>query len=267
MENKRFKDTAIEAAVRAGKYAKMNFGKAIKISFKGRINLVTEVDKKSEKLIVGLIKSRFPDHSVLSEEMGQKLTGSKYKWVIDPLDATTNYAHGFPFFCVSVALEEEGSVILGAVYDPMRDELFFAEKDKGAFLNNRRISVSKIKSLSRSLLATGFSYRVKQDRTNIRHFENFIAGSQAIRRAGSAALDLCYVACGRFDGFWEMGLFPWDTAASSLIAEEAGGLVSDFSGKDFNIYYDDILASNGIIHDQMIRVLKKGQKKQLYKKG
>ena len=257
MENKKFKDMAIKAAVCAGEYAKSNFGKALKISFKGRINIVTEVDKKSERMIVKLIRSKFPDHSILSEEMGQELTGSEYKWVIDPLDATTNYSHGFPFFCVSVALERQNEVILGAVYDPIRDELFFAEKNKGAFLNKKRISVSRIKDLSKSLLATGFSYRVREDRTNLRHFENFIASSQAIRRAGSAALDLCYVACGRFDGFWEMGLFHWDMAAGSLIIEEAGGAISDFRGKNLSIYNGDILASNGRIHSQMIKVLKK----------
>jgi myo-inositol-1(or 4)-monophosphatase len=171
------------------------------------------------------------------------------------LDATTNYSHGFPFFCISIALEKNNEIILGVVYDPIREELFTAQRQKGAFLNNKRIAVSRIRNLSRGLVATGFPYRVKEDRTNLKHFENFIVSSQAVRRAGSAALDLCYVACGRFDGFWEIDLHPWDTAAASLIVEEAKGMVSDFRGKQYSIYSNNILASNGKIHYQMIKVL------------
>lgn len=255
------KKVAIETAVAAGKFVKSRIGKVAKISYKGRINLVTDIDKKSEALITKRLKSNFPEIPILAEEaVGRgrtELSSCGYKWVVDPLDGTTNFAHGFPFFCVSIALEKEGIPILGVVYDPVREELFYAQKDKGAFLNGRRIRVSKTSSLSKSLLATGFAYGFKKaGDSNIENFVNFMMVSQAVRRAGSAALDLCYVACGRFDGFWELDLYPWDTAAATLIVTEAGGRVSKFSGKRYSHYHKEILASNSKVHSQMIKVLR-----------
>jgi len=252
--------TAVEAARCAGALLKSRLGKIKKISYKGEINLVTDVDKKSESLIVKIVTSRYPDHEILSEESAFTPSGSRYKWIIDPLDATTNYAHGFPFFCVSIALEKEGDIIVGAVYDPMRGELFYAQKRKGAFLNGKRIMVSRVGILKRALLATGFSYTVSKYNASLVHFKNFLIRAQAVRRAGSAALDLCYVACGRFDGFWELDLKPWDMAAGKLIVEEARGRVSSFSGGKYSVYAQEILASNKKVHREMITVLGKGDK-------
>jgi myo-inositol-1(or 4)-monophosphatase len=257
-----FLTVAIESAKEAGRFLKLNLGKVKNIeSKKEEINLVTEIDKGSEKKIIDFLKSRFPNHSILAEESGETNLGSDFKWIIDPLDGTTNYTHSFPVFCVSIALEFKGEVILGVVYDPNLDELFYAEKGKGAFLNGKRISVSKTDKLIKSMLATGFPYNVKENPDNcIEHFVNFLMEAQAIRRLGSAALDLVYVACGRLDGFWEVNLNPWDTAAGKIIVEEAGGKVTDFYGNDFNIYTKGIVASNGLIHEQMLEVIKKGLK-------
>lgn len=249
---------AADAAQAAGKYILKKIGNFGKISYKGSINLVTDVDKKSEEIIISRVRKEFPGHGILAEERGSENRGNRYKWIIDPLDGTTNYAHGFPFFCVSVGLEKNDEVIAGVVYDPVREELFSAEKGRGAYINKKCIRVSKIADLSRALLVTGFAYNIKEAKyTNIENFRNFLLASQAVRRTGSAAIDLCYVACGRFDGFWEVGLHPWDTAAASLIAEEAGAKITDFKGKPYSIYDKQILASNGKIHDQMLKVLKK----------
>jgi myo-inositol-1(or 4)-monophosphatase len=262
-----FNQIAIKAALKAGKILTEHAGKVQKIGYKDEVNLVTEVDCLSEENIIGIIKDAFPEHSIMTEESEGKKTESEYKWVIDPLDGTTNYAHDFPSYCVSIALEKEGEIILGVVYNPNLDELFIAEKGKGAYLyqgknpeeGKRRISVSTTEQLSNSLLATGFPYDIRTSKIdNMNHFANFYKKSQAIRRAGSAALDLCYLAMGRFDGFWELKLSPWDTAAGSLLVKEAGGKVTDFSGGPFNIYLKEILASNGKIHQQMINVLKIG---------
>jgi len=262
-----FTQIAIQAALKAGKILTEHAGKVQKIGYKNEVNLVTEVDCLSEETIIGIIKGAFPDHSILTEESEGKSTESEYKWVIDPLDGTTNYAHDFPSYCVSIALEKEREIILGVVYNPNLDELFIAEKGKGAYLSRgeetnegkRRISVSQAEQLSQSLLATGFPYDIRTSEIdNMNHFANFYKRSQAIRRAGSAALDLCYLAMARFDGFWELKLSPWDTAAGSLLVSEAGGKVTDFSGGPFNIYLKEILASNGKIHQQMIDVLKIG---------
>jgi len=251
-----YKKIATQAALKSGICIKKSLGKIKKISYKGRINLVTDVDKKAEGIIIKKILSAFPDHSILSEEIGSKKGTSDCKWIIDPLDGTTNFARSFPFFCVSIALEKKGKVILGVIYDPLRDELFFAEEKKGAYLNKKRISVSKTKKLSKAFLATGFAYGIKEAKdNNIRNFKNFLMRSLAIRRAGSAALDFCYVACGRFDGFWEVGLHPWDCAAGTLIIKEAGGAVTKFDGSDYSHYNEYVLASNGLIHKQMVRVL------------
>ena len=256
--NNLYKKIAIGAALRSGLFIKNSVGKIGKISYKGRINIVTDIDKKSEDMIIRSIRRAFGDHSILSEESRPRKGSSEYKWVIDPIDGTTNFAHSFPFYCVSIALEESGKSILGVVYDPMREELFVAENGKGAYLNKSRISVSKARKLSRGFLATGFSYQIKNaEDNNVCHFENFLMKAMAIRRAGSAALDLCYVACGRFDGFWELDLKPWDSAAGSLIVQEAGGILTRFDGSKFSPYVGETLATNGLIHSQMVKVLSK----------
>ncbi|MFH1624963.1 MAG: inositol monophosphatase family protein [Pseudomonadota bacterium] len=223
--------TAVNAAREAGRILRENLGKSIKIDFKGERNLVTDIDRASEKTIIEIIRKKYPDHRILTEESQVKNGTSPYRWIIDPLDGTTNYAHGYPSFCVSIALERKGYVLLGVVYDPILEELFTAEKGNGASLNGGKISVSSTDTLAHSMLATGFPYDLRESQNNnLVHFNNFIMAAQAIRRPGSAALDLCYVAMGRFDGFWELKLSPWDVAAGSLIVGEAGGVVTDFRG-------------------------------------
>lgn len=255
MKNK-FKKTAVDAAKKAGLLLKKNIGKAHRIEFKGAIDIVTEMDKNAENLIIKTLKKAFPKHGILTEESDEQKSASEYRWIIDPLDGTTNYSHGFPVFCVSIALEKDGEIVLGVVFNPMLNELFTAEKGKGAYLNNKKIKVSHIKELTKSLLATGFPYDVRtSEQNNIANFANFAVKAQAIRRAGSAALDMCYIACGRFDGFWELKLKPWDTAAAMLIINEAGGVVTDFKGRPFSFYSGETLASNGLIHAEMIDIL------------
>lgn len=247
------RQTALAAARAAGRILTAGSRQEIKVRYKGAIDLVTDLDRQSEDRIVRTIRKRYPDHRLIAEE-GHLLEGSSdYRWIIDPLDGTTNYAHGFPFYCISIALEHEGEMLLGVVYDPVRPELFVAEKGRGATLNGRPIRVSSKGSMAESLLVTGFAYdvRVSQE-NNIDHFVRFSHLSQGIRRTGSAALDLCYVACGRFDGFWELKLNPWDVAAGSLIVREAGGEVSSFSGGPFRIHAKEILATNGKIHAEMV---------------
>jgi myo-inositol-1(or 4)-monophosphatase len=252
-------EVAIEAAKAAGEILKENLGKSLEIGFKGEINLVTDIDINSEKTIVQIIRNKYPDHQILTEEGEGQKGDSSHKWIIDPLDGTTNYAHGYPCFCVSIAFEKNGDVLFGVIYDPVLDELFTAEKGSGACLNGRKIRVSSTDKLIHGMLATGFPYDLRESQNNnLIHFDNFIMSAQAIRRAGSAALDLCYVAMGRFDGFWELKLSPWDMAAGSLIVREAGGIVSDFKGGTFDIYSKEILASNGRIHDGMVEILKRG---------
>lgn len=251
-----FKKIAIEAALKSGKFLKSSLGKVRTITYKGDINIVTDIDKKSEKMIIAKLRNAFPDHAILAEEQGGLNGDSPYKWIIDPLDGTTNFAHSFPFFCVSIALEKNGRIILGVVYDPVKEELFFAERGKGARLNNKIIKVSGIRKISASLLATGFSYGVRDtEDDNVENFRNFLKKAMAIRRAGSAALDLCYVACGRFDGYWEMDLHPWDTAAGFLIVEEAGGMITKCDGSPYSPYEKNILASNKHIHKEMLNIL------------
>ena len=227
-----------------------------RVNYKGRVNLVTEADLASEKLITRQISRDYPHHSILAEEQTDLDRDGDYRWIIDPLDGTTNYAHGFPVYCVSIALEYKGEAIVGAVYDPTREELFSVAKGLGASLNGKKIKVSTENKLEKSLLATGFPYDIGTSReNNLSHFGRFAKVARGIRRAGSAALDLCYLACGRFDGFWELKLSPWDTAAGHLIVLEAGGKVTDFTGKEYSIYDKYILASNGKIHNQMKKVL------------
>ena len=250
---------AIQTARDAGRVLAEKFGRAIQITNKGDIDLVTEADLASERLIVERIRSYHPRHSILSEEAGDVIAiegeQSEYKWIVDPLDGTTNYAHGYPAFCVSVALEHLGRVCLGVVYDPLRDELFAAERGEGATLNGRRVRVSETDDLNRALLCTGFPYDVRERNDFARHFRNFIMSAQSVRRDGTAALDLAYVASGRFDGFYEEGLRPWDVAAGVLLVEEAGGRVTHYDGKPFQIYTPPIAASNGLVHDAMLEVL------------
>ncbi len=250
-----YKTVAIEAAKTAGGILSRGHREGVRISYKGDYSLVTNIDCQSEEAIVAQIMAAFPDHQILAEEGHGQKNNSPYKWIIDPLDGTTNYAHQFPFFCVSIALEIEGKMKLGVIYDPIRDELFVAESGLGATVNQQPIQVSKVATLEKAIVVTGFSYDVRTDPRNLTHFKNMIMKAQAIRRTGSAALDLCYVAAGRIDGFWEMKLNPWDTAAGALIVSEAGGAITAFSGEVFSCYGQETLASNGIVHQGMIDVL------------
>ncbi len=251
-----FMTVARNAAYSAGKILKDNIYGTRQIIHKGEINLVTEMDMRSERAVVETLHSFFPDHGIIAEEETNIQNGSAFTWIIDPLDGTTNYAHGYPCFSVSIALEREGEVILGVVYDPMRDELFTAQKGRGAELNGRLIKVSSVDRLLLSLLATGFPYdRKTSEKNNLKYFRELLMASQEVRRDGSAALDLCSVACGRFDGFWELKLKPWDVAAGSVIVREAGGVISNFSGSGFSVHEEEILASNGKIHGQILEIL------------
>lgn len=253
-----FLDLAVSVAKEAGHIQKTRLGGELQVQYKGEINLVTIVDKECETLIASQIQGAFPDHDFLAEEGSGRRTHSDYKWIVDPLDGTTNYAHGYPLYCVSIALEHKGEIVLGVVYDPNRDELFTAEKGQGSFLNGQKLQVSSVPKLEQSLLATGFAYNVrKTSDNNLDHFKNMLMNAQAVRRDGVAAIDLCYVAAGRFDGFWELNLFPWDVAAGGLILIEAGGKLTRFDGKPFSIYDKEILSSNGVIHDEMVKVLQK----------
>ena len=250
---------AIETAREAGQILLDKLGK-ITVSKKGDINLVTEADLASEKHIVEKINSYYPKHAVLAEESGESTLvidgGSRWKWIIDPLDGTTNYAHGYPCFCVTLALEHEGEIVLGVTFDPTRNEIFSAEKGQGASLNNKPIRVSATEKLSEALIVTGFPYDIARREDFARNLTEFLLRSRGVRRDGSAAIDMAYVACGRFDGFWEEGLNPWDVAAGLLLIEEAGGEVSYYDGAKFSIYKPPICASNGAIHEEMLAILK-----------
>jgi len=246
-----------EAAVReAGGYLRANFGRVVETTYKGAVDLVTPFDLGAQEILVGRLSSAFPSHGFLAEEGLDRSGASDCRWVIDPLDGTTNFAHAFPVFCVSAALECSGRLALGFVYDPMRDEMFRAEAGTGAFLNGTAIRVSGVFDLGRSLLATGFPYDVRlSPENNLDHWARLIVRAQAIRRCGSAALDLSYVACGRFDGFWELKLKPWDVAAGALLVLEAGGRVTDFAGRAFGLGSPGVAATNGLIHPALIEVL------------
>ena len=254
---KEYKNLAIEAALAAGKIIRGNLGRKLKIGYKGKFNLITEVDHLAEEAIVRIIHGQYPRHQIIAEEGHGKGKIAGIRWYVDPLDGTTNYAHGFPFFCVSIGLEVRGQVVLGVVYDPLHEEMFLAERGRGAFLNDRPLSVSKVGKLMDSLVVTGFNW--PSLRENLRHFINFSHRAQAVRRTGSAALDLCYVAMGRFDGYWELNLSPWDMAAGSLMVTEAGGRVTNFKGGRFSIRSSEILATNSLVHNEMLAVLKLGK--------
>ena len=250
-------------ACEAGALLMQYFHQALKIEYKGDADLVTAADRASETLIRERIASQFPSHDVLGEEQGLNNLGSDYRWYVDPLDGTTNFAHGYPVFCVSLALEHQavgdrlagqrGQRIAGVVYDPTRDELFATEQGRGAQLNGKPIHVSKVAQLKECLVATGFPSHKRHKNPNIHFYHQITLRTHGVRRAGSAALDLCNVACGRFDGFWEFNLNPWDTAAGVLIVEEAGGKVSRFDGSAFELDSRETLASNGLVHDALVQ--------------
>jgi myo-inositol-1(or 4)-monophosphatase len=250
---------AIQTARDAGHILLEKFGRKIEVSKKGDINLVTEADLASERLIVERVRSYYPRHSILAEESGETIVAvegeSRWKWIIDPLDGTTNYAHGYPCFCVTLALEHDGEIVIGVTYDPTRDELFAAEKGEGASLNGRKIRVSETEKLGDALIVTGFPYDFAQRKDFAHHLTQFLLKARGVRRDGSAAIDMAYVACGRFDAFWEEGLNPWDVAAGLLLINEAGGRVSYYDDTPFSIYAPPICASNGLIHAQMLEVL------------
>ena len=258
--DKQITDAGLRAVRKGGAVLRENFGRAQSISYKGTIDLVTETDLRSEEVIVSLLNREFPEHGILAEERSELKSDSTYRWILDPLDGTTNYAHGYPFFCVSLAFEHNCEIVWGVVYDPVREEMFIAETGKGATLNGNSIEVSSTDSLSTGMLCTGFPYDVHESAANnLNHFENFLKIAQAIRRDGSAALDLCYVAMGRFDGYWEMKLNPWDIAAGCLIVAESGGKVTGFNGMYLDMAAGEVLASNSLIHEEMARVLLTGR--------
>lgn len=250
------KRVGIAAANKGGEVLKANFSKIPKIKKKGVIDLLTESDTESEKIIIETIKSVFPSHTILAEESGLEKGDAECLWIIDPLDGTTNFAHHLPIFAVSIAFAFNGNIITGIVLNPATGELYTAAEGEGAYLNGIPIHVSTTEKLSESLLVTGVPYNFKEIIGDIQiRFFNCLKASQGIRRLGSAALDLCYTAAGRFEGFFEQELKPWDTAAGLIIAGEAGGLVTDFSGNLFDIYKREIIATNGKIHNEMIRLL------------
>ncbi|HYX68612.1 MAG TPA: inositol monophosphatase family protein [Terriglobales bacterium] len=243
-----------EIAREAGALLRDFFARRVKVEYKGDVDLVTVADRASEKLIVERIRRLWPAHDILAEEGTRSDSGSEYRWYVDPLDGTTNFAHGFPVFCVSLGLERKGERIAGVLFDPTRDELFSAEKGSGAFLNGKRIQVSQVANLEESLVATGFPSHKRHQNPNIHFYHQVTLRTHGVRRAGSAALDLAGVASGRFDAFWEFNLNPWDTAAGVLLVEEAGGQVTRFDGAPFQIRSDQVLASNRLLHPALLRL-------------
>jgi myo-inositol-1(or 4)-monophosphatase len=252
----KIRDVAVAAAARAGDILYRSWGGIHHVEKKGAIDLVTEADKASEQAILGVIRSAFPDHTILAEESGLTLGSDPYEWIIDPLDGTTNYAHNLPEFTVSIAFAHEGEMAFGLILAPVLGELFCAARGQGAELNGRPIRVSRVETVQDSLVVTGFPYDLASVIGPLMHrMETLLLAAQGVRRLGSAALDLCYVACGRFEGFWEQNLHPWDTAAGWIIVEEAGGQVTDFSSGNYNIDKKEILATNGLIHREMTELL------------
>ncbi len=252
-----FAAVATEAALEAGKFLMEHFRTDFAVSHKGDVNLVTEIDVAAEELLVSRLLGAFPSHAALAEESRPNAARGSHTWIIDPLDGTTNYAHGFPIFCVSIGLEIDGELEWGIVYNPNLGEIFVARRGEGARLNNSPLGVSKVATLNESLLATGFPYDIRtSDLNNLDYFREFALRTQAVRRVGSAGLDLCYVAAGRFDGFWELKLSPWDCAAGYLMVREAGGRVTNFRGKLGSIYDRECVASNGLVHDEMLEVIR-----------
>jgi myo-inositol-1(or 4)-monophosphatase len=250
---------AQEAAREAGRFLRQSLDESREVYYKGTLDLVTEADRKSQEMIFSRLSASFPEHDFLAEEGLCRNRGSEFCWIFDPLDGTTNFAHRLPIFSVSIGLERRGEVVCGVVYDPMREEMFSAAKGLGATNNAKKIRVSATGELGKSLLATGFPYDIRVSRiNNLDHFVNFCLRAQAVRRCGSAALDLCYVACGRFDGFWELKLKPWDVAAGALILREAGGRATDFQGKESGVFEAEVLGTNDLIHEEMREVIRLG---------
>lgn len=250
-------------ARQAGALLRGFYAKGVTTEYKGDVDLVTEADRESEQLIVDKLKAAFPSHGVYGEEGTRDRLESEYRWYIDPLDGTTNFAHGFPAFCIVLGLERraaglaadaDGEIVAGVIYDPLRDEMFSAERGKGAWLNQRRISVSKVATLQESLTATGFPSKKRHESPNVHFYNEITLRSHGVRRAGSAGLDLAYVACGRLDGFWEFNLNPWDTSAGVLLVEEAGGTMTHFDGGRFTLDSREVLATNGLIKDEMVHI-------------
>ena len=250
------KQLAVTAAEKGARILQSRFGNISRIRKKAAQEIVTEADTESEKAIIAVIRNNFPEHGILSEECGLKAGASDYKWIIDPLDGTVNFAHQVPICCISIALAFQDAIVLGIVFNPLNGEFFSAVKGQGAQLNGQPIQVSSISTLKDSLLVTGFAYNVKDTfEPVIARYGNCLKAAQGMRRLGSAALDLCYVACGRFEGYWEQNLKPWDTAAGSLIAAEAGGTVTTFSNQPYTVDHLEILATNGKIHGEMLELL------------
>jgi myo-inositol-1(or 4)-monophosphatase len=254
----KLKEVLLQATKEAGAIIQQYFQGSFQVDNKEGINnLVTEVDNHSEKRIIEIIREHFPDHSIISEEAGELIQDSPYQWIIDPIDGTVNFAHGIPLCCVSIGLKFGDDLLLGTVYNPMMNELFFAEKGKGAYLNDRKISVSQKTDFRKACLVTGFPYKWPNSSEHpIRVFERFILEGLPVRRLGSAAIDLCWVACGRFDGFWEYNLSSWDVAAGYLIVQEAGGVITNFDGEPYSVFDKQTLATNGHIHENMLQLIR-----------
>ena len=259
----KFAGPAAAIAIEAGNLVRTFYESGVETEYKGEADLVTEADRASERLIVDRLHTRFPSHGVYGEEGTRGQMESEYRWYIDPVDGTTNFAHRYPVFCVSMGLEyrpthlsadEDGQIVAGVIYDPTRDELFVAEKGKGAYLNGRRIQVSRTTTVAESLLATGFPSRKRHQNPNIHFYQEITMRSHGVRRAGSAALDLAYTACGRFDGYWEFNLNPWDTSAGFLMVTEAGGTLTYFDDSPFHLASKELLASNGLIHRELVQI-------------
>jgi myo-inositol-1(or 4)-monophosphatase len=248
--------TARTLAEKAGEYIRQSASQMLQVDYKGRADMVTDVDRRAEEIILDGIRRAYPDHAVLAEESGKTEARSDYRWVVDPLDGTTNFVHGYPFYCVSIAVQYREETVAAVVLNPVQDELFSALKGAGAHLNGNPISVSPTGDLSKTLVATGFPYQIGEHwQHSMTLFETFYRNCHGVRRDGAAALDLCYVAAGRFDGFWEYELQPWDVAAGLLIVREAGGKTTDFRGNPSGICDQQVLASNGRIHDAMLQVI------------
>lgn len=256
MDYEKILEIAQEAALTAGNYLKENFDRKPAIEYKSAIELVTERDRESQQIIYQIIKKHFPNHSILGEEDLDEVEEKDLLWMIDPIDGTTNFAHSLPIFSVSIAFLVEGKTQVGVVHAPMLQEMFYTVRGGGAFLNKKQVHVSQEKDLGKSLICTGFPYDIRESEiNNLNYFNKFVLQALAVRRLGSAAIDLCYTAAGRLDGFWELKLKPWDTAAAFLMVEEAGGKVTDFSNNPFDPLMKECLASNSLIHAQMLEII------------
>ena len=252
--NRNYLEVAVEIAREAGKILREEFERPPDIAYKGDFDLITQADRRAEEVIVARLRRYFPEHAIAAEEGTGHESASEFRWHVDPLDGTTNFAHGYPCFAVSIALAQRDTLLAGVVYNPVYDELFAAARGEGATLNGKKIRVSRIATLATSLLCTGFPNHKRQAHPNIHYYWDFTLRSHGVRRDGSAALDLAFVAAGRFESFWEFGLKPWDTAAGVLLVEEAGGKVSDLEGRPYRLGGPTILASNALVHEEMLRV-------------